>query len=349
MPTARELLEQADALMRRNRARAEAEAAADREAPVDDDVPELTEAMVPPPAPAHAAPPETVALAPSAREVVSLDDVPELTDAVEEIEAPSILDPSEDDELSRWLEIDRGEKSVTGPAPDSVIAVPTTLHASAAPTAGAAAAVPTPSGAWAGAAPAAAPAAAPHVSPELAPFLAPPAADAAGAPTAVEALRTAAAMAPPELSWEEARTTPIPPVTEPPPDVAQWDASPDAVVEIDIAVPAAAEEPLLAAAREFPDEPLPSLAIPAALAPLAGSDDARWAVLAEDIRMQVLQRLDIFTDTGLQGELTTRLQPIVDRASADLVAAINQHVGQILRSYVAEAIEREIEKWRQGG
>ena len=65
--------------------------------------------------------------------------------------------------------------------------------------------------------------------------------------------------------------------------------------------------------------------------------------------MQVLQRLDIFTDTGLQGELTTRLQPIVDRASADLVAAINQHVGQILRSYVAEAIEREIEKWRQGG
>ena len=80
-----------------------------------------------------------------------------------------------------------------------------------------------------------------------------------------------------------------------------------------------------------------------------GADDTRWAALAEDIRMQVLQRLDIFTDTGLQGELTTRLQPIVDRASADLVAAINQHVGQILRAYVAEAIEREIEKWRQGG
>mgnify|MGYP003407006044 CR=1 FL=1 len=44
MPTARELLEQADALMRRNRALADAEAAAARTAP-DDDVPELTESV----------------------------------------------------------------------------------------------------------------------------------------------------------------------------------------------------------------------------------------------------------------------------------------------------------------
>ena len=75
-------------------------------------------------------------------------------------------------------------------------------------------------------------------------------------------------------------------------------------------------------------------------------DTARWNALAEDIRMQVLQRIDIFTDTGLKDQLNQRLQPIVDRASADLVAAINQHVGQLLRAYVAEAIEREIEKWR---
>lgn len=79
------------------------------------------------------------------------------------------------------------------------------------------------------------------------------------------------------------------------------------------------------------------------------ADAARWELLAEDIRMQVLQRIDIFTDTGLQEQLKARLQPIVDRASADLVATINQHVGQLLRTYVAEAIEREIEKWRQGG
>jgi hypothetical protein len=76
-------------------------------------------------------------------------------------------------------------------------------------------------------------------------------------------------------------------------------------------------------------------------------DATRWNLMAEDIRMQVLQRIDIFTDTGLREQLNQRLQPVVDRASADLVAAINQHVGQILREYVAEAIEREIEKWRQ--
>ena len=79
------------------------------------------------------------------------------------------------------------------------------------------------------------------------------------------------------------------------------------------------------------------------------ADATRWKALAEDVRMQVLQRIDIFTDTGLQERLTARLQPIVDRASADLVATINQHVGQLLREYVAEAIEREIEKWRRDG
>jgi len=78
-------------------------------------------------------------------------------------------------------------------------------------------------------------------------------------------------------------------------------------------------------------------------------DPARWEALAEEVRMQVLQRIDIFTDTGLQEQLTARLQPIVDRASADLVATINQQIGQLLRAYVAEAIEREIDKWRQDG
>ena len=62
--------------------------------------------------------------------------------------------------------------------------------------------------------------------------------------------------------------------------------------------------------------------------------------------MQVLQRIDLFTDTGLREQLGMRLKPIVDRASADLVATINLHVGELLRAYVAEAIEREIENWR---
>jgi len=92
-----------------------------------------------------------------------------------------------------------------------------------------------------------------------------------------------------------------------------------------------------------PDDAAPTMVEPAPVV----DDSARWNALAEDIRMQVLQRIDIFTDTGLKDQLNQRLQPIVDRASADLVAAINQHVGQLLRAYVAEAIEREIEKWRE--
>ena len=63
----------------------------------------------------------------------------------------------------------------------------------------------------------------------------------------------------------------------------------------------------------------------------------------------MLQHLDIFTDAGLQERLKERLQPIVDRASADLVATISREVGQLLRAYVAEAIEREIHKWREAG
>jgi hypothetical protein len=87
--------------------------------------------------------------------------------------------------------------------------------------------------------------------------------------------------------------------------------------------------------------------VPPALAIPSADDNARWEAVAEEIRMQVLQRIDLFTDTGLREQLGRRLQPIVDRASADLVATINQHVGELLRAYVAEAIEREIESWRK--
>jgi hypothetical protein len=96
--------------------------------------------------------------------------------------------------------------------------------------------------------------------------------------------------------------------------------------------------------------PLAASAAPAspdaAASPALGDDEERWSALAEEIRMQVLQRIDLFTDTGLREQLAARMQPIVDRASQDLVATINQHVGVLLRAYVAEAIEREIERWR---
>jgi hypothetical protein len=89
-----------------------------------------------------------------------------------------------------------------------------------------------------------------------------------------------------------------------------------------------------------------AIAPPPAAAPTV-PDTAHWEAMAEEIRMQVLQRIDLFTDTGLRTQLGERLQPIVDRASADLVATINQHVGELLRAYVAEAIEREIDSWRR--
>ncbi len=85
-----------------------------------------------------------------------------------------------------------------------------------------------------------------------------------------------------------------------------------------------------------------------AAAEITSRDEAaKWDGIAEEIRIQVLQRIDLFTDTGLREQLGIRLKPIVDRASADLVATINEHVGELLRSYVAEAIEREIERWRR--
>jgi len=74
--------------------------------------------------------------------------------------------------------------------------------------------------------------------------------------------------------------------------------------------------------------------------------DADWQSLAEEVRMQVLQRLDLFTDTGLREQLGARLSPIVERASAELIETINRELGELVRGYVAEAIEREIESWR---
>jgi|SRR5438105_570923 len=79
----------------------------------------------------------------------------------------------------------------------------------------------------------------------------------------------------------------------------------------------------------------------------ATNDDERWRALAEQISMQVLQRLDLFIDTGLKAQLASHLQPIVARAGAELVEAIDNHVGQLVRTYVAEAIEREIAQWRK--
>ena len=77
------------------------------------------------------------------------------------------------------------------------------------------------------------------------------------------------------------------------------------------------------------------------------ADQEHWRALAEQISMQVLQRLDLFTDTGLKEQLARHLEPIVERASTELVGAITEHVGRLLRTYVSEAIEREIAQWKR--
>ena len=99
-----------------------------------------------------------------------------------------------------------------------------------------------------------------------------------------------------------------------PPDVAEYEAPPDAEF---VAAPAA---------PEYVQPPTPSVPIASVrvdTASEAAASDERWRALAEQISMQVLQRIDLFTDTGLKEQLARHLQPIVARASAELVGEIN--------------------------
>jgi len=348
MPTARELLEQADALMRRNRA-----------GTIDTEVPELPAAtpvaVSPPPAP------------------MDLDDVPELTDAVEEIEISSIAElPDAGGVQSEWLHFDRDVLTQTGAAPDSIAAVPPTppeLARDAEPAAPeelvavdvtvetseeTIAAVP----------------AASETEPE-----APP---AEIAPLPVRDLSEL------EAPTGEIVATPavvLPEAEAPPAEIAavlaedrdaHWTPPEESTVaragemlahEVPLAISVvlppkdvAEREAASADRAEFVSETSPA-SVPATEGGTgspetadadAGDDWARWQALAEEIRMQVLQRIDIFTDTALREQLAEHLQPIVDRASSEMVATINQQVGALLRAYIAEAIEREIDKWRKG-
>jgi hypothetical protein len=273
MPTARELLEQADALMRRNRGGV--------------DIPVLTDVVS---AEQHAVG--------GARQ----PDIPVLTDQVEDALVEAVPAPASspkglelvsgsilDGDPSDWLvmdTIDPAMHSVTG-SPDTLAVVPpVTLRPVEAPaeddagskwslTFKAAGSEPTP----------------------------PPAGSGAAAPRAPTA---SAEPTPIAESMPIAEATPI-------------------------------AEPLLEPVLETE---------PAVTAAPAG-DDEKWRTLADQISMQVLQRIDLFTDTGLKEQLAQHLQPIVARAGVELVTAINDHVGKLLRAYVAEAIEREIAQWRR--
>jgi hypothetical protein len=151
--------------------------------------------------------------------------------------------------------------------------------------------------------------------------------------------------------------TEIPELTEivtemvPAPRTATLDEVPeltDAVEEIEIAsiaeIPDDAGEP--SAWMQFDREPVRPVK---ESGPLARSEDwTRWEALGDEVRMQVLQRVDLFTDVNLREQLSAHLQPIVDRAGAELVATLSTEVGRLLRAYIAVAIEREIDKRRSG-
>src|SRR5689334_2822638 len=111
MPSARELLEQADALMRRNRS------------PLMDDIPVLTDSVpeAPPARPAR--------LRPELPHVEGPDSIPMLTERVPGATQPPAASPDskavvEEGEPSDWLQHGGAEPSVIGEAPDSIAMVP---------------------------------------------------------------------------------------------------------------------------------------------------------------------------------------------------------------------------------
>jgi len=426
MPTARELLEQADALMRRNRSA------------VADDIPVLTEAVSPqaplrvPLRPSPESPPLPMEDAEEAAEAP--DVIPTLTEKVPPTEPEGEGAVLAEGEPSDWLEFEEGEPSITGKAPNSVMSVPEVVTPEALREASGAEMEVPPVTEEIELAPAAEAAFEEELgggqASEVAPEAPSPAAEASVAPVpwpetelppeveATPALAAEAGMvfeSPSSVSWNveaalagpemeagapaPTRDTPTafaaPPATEadepvlaqpapaaeeaPPAPadevslvpspaeafVAESALTPEATAGHDVTAPLQDDEPEVepgAATHAAPawvspfatlpdalERPVAASSAPAPAAAVAAApvaDDARWEAMAEEIRMQVLQRIDLFTDAGLREQLGARLQPIVDRASADLVRTINQHVGELLRAYVAEAIEREIERWK---
>ena len=316
MPSARELLEQADALMRRNRS------------PLMDDIPVLTDS-VPEPRPGRPAP-----MRPRLPGSRGPDSVPMLTERVSSAitpEPPAQATPSppaptptppkaavvEEGEPSDWLQLDGAEPSIIGEAPDSIAMVPPYEEESE------------------------------EIEVE-APLEVEESFDAE---LAQRQLAAAPAVPP---SPEPPDPVPHPPASvaeiDPAPVLMRWE--PDTIIDeppVDEPAYAEMEQPVELSAPPVEEPAAVEDVVEAGPSPAErqAAEDARWAAMAEEIRMQVLQRIDLFTDTGLRDQLGARLQPIVDRASADLVATINQHVGELLRAYVAEAIEREIDNWKR--
>jgi hypothetical protein len=342
-------LEQADALMRRNRSA------------MIDDIPVLTDSVPATSVPRALRPRAPAARAPTVPPPHAADTIPTLTERVAPGPPPAKDAVVEEGEPSDWLQLGAEEPSIIGEAPDSIAVVPAVPQAPpvteeivlkapseteksfddelalrmvpAAPPP--AIEEPPPSAA-------ALAAAYEHVeAPSEVPFVEDE--TLLGEPTIPAAAERAAA----DVHEEHAADA-----LEAGAESSGWGEAEAADIE-GFAVEIAGEPPAEPEAPQRTPEPFEDallgapLETTASLVAAASAENARWSSMAEEIRVQVLQRIDLFTDTGLREQLGARLQPIVDRASADLVATINQHVGELLRAYVAEAIEREIESWRR--
>ena len=97
------------------------------------------------------------------------------------------------------------------------------------------------------------------------------------------------------------------------------------------AAPTAAPSP----AAALTADPAPAAAPTVEPAPSA-------AEIAETVYYQVLQNLDLYTERALQEHLTTHLAPILERASNELLATLHANLGGLIRQYVAEAIEKQL-------
>jgi len=348
MPSARELLEQADALMRKNRSRADA------------DIPLLTDAIAIAPVasplfapavfpvearaagPAAVAPPgaESVAMVPFVNRLSTTapsthapsaeapsadmpsDDVPVLTDAVDNVladfellrEQSAARRGTMEGDPSDWLvmdTIDPATHSITGRGPDTLAVVPPmTLKAAGS------AATPPPMGSQ-------------------------------------SRQQIAVEQSSPTLpATKQAREEASPKATIPSPEestpAAAWRSSQEDVSAAAALHHAQEDAPLATAQPPEESVPVPAPTMQSSGESVAGTaDEELWRALAEQISMQVLQRLDLFTDSGLKVQLAQRLQPIVERASAELVGEITEQVGRLVRTYVSEAIEREIAQWKR--
>ena len=139
----------------------------------------------------------------------------------------------------------------------------------------------------------------------------------------------------PEPPPPAAPEPPPPAASEPPPSAAP--GLPPVPVA---ATPVPEPGPAPSGATPAPES---SLAPPAVAPALVVAEAAPSAEeIAETVYHQVLQNLDLYTERALQEHLTSHLTPILERASSELLATLHANLGALIRQFVADAIEKQL-------